>query len=806
MLKRTICVAIVGLLLGCQARDDAPVVPPDAGENDQARQVETQSSPAETTNGEPSFSFGNPDESLDGAGEQNPKLGGEPLPLPELPADVTLPDSREEWMQVIEMPDRDFEVYDPVFSRALAHSDREIQLAAFESLPDYRALPMEMLPFLTNALDDPEKNIRLKATALLMKLGPAAAIATPALIRRVEDLAEDESVRGQAVQALGAIGPEAAAAVPAFVALLERQDLDYMGYICMAVVEMGPVAEPTAPGLTENMLADQTYPNRSGLAAMALASLGHMHEVKPWFSSASAGSCREAMDGAIFATNRESLAPLVELGLQHANPGVRSTALTAVVGSYGTKPLPNALTLVTPLLDDPDEDVQTKASETINRLVSSEQGLAPAALFDRLSPLLDASNDALVASIADGIAQLGLEIAPKLWAIVRDEQASDMKRTWAAFILRRVIDRGGFQAQQQFADEYAALANDTFPLGVRAFASIPILDLGEPDASAGLIVLEAYRSIKPVALRLELMSGLGRIRVADAAEDMWEAVLSEDTQYHDPAFATIQQLGPLAERLSPRLIQFVKDRKNPRFEPSIMDCLARMNLEQETVVPFLIAVVNDQQRSTSTRLRAARALGPYPDASDRIVPALVPLLDLHGPDVAFEETNLCQTAIETLTMMGEAAAPAVPKLIAILGGDNETMVRECAQTLGAIGSAATPAIPGLVSRVHDETPYDHVRETYLKALVKIGPTDQRTLEALVVGLQKAESDTPFTVIELIQSIGPKARPILPKLQSIYEELPETNDNRGYRLLFQKVLESLMSEEARLQLIGSQETA
>jgi hypothetical protein len=74
------------------------------------------------------------------------------------------------------------------------------------------------VPALIDALHDPDPAVRIKATAVLGRMGSDAKDAVPHLVKLLDD--PDESVRKAATRTLGRIGPPADQAVPALVRTL----------------------------------------------------------------------------------------------------------------------------------------------------------------------------------------------------------------------------------------------------------------------------------------------------------------------------------------------------------------------------------------------------------------------------------------------------------------------------------------------------------------------------------------------------------------------------------------------------------
>ena len=90
------------------------------------------------------------------------------------------------------------------------------------------------VPALAEALDDPDRELRVAAAMALESIGPDAAAAIPALVKALKD--REGLVRQRAVIALGSIGPAATDAIPA---LVEAGKLDPLrGHVDEAIAKI----------------------------------------------------------------------------------------------------------------------------------------------------------------------------------------------------------------------------------------------------------------------------------------------------------------------------------------------------------------------------------------------------------------------------------------------------------------------------------------------------------------------------------------------------------------------------------------
>jgi HEAT repeat protein len=115
------------------------------------------------------------------------------------------------------------------------------------------------------------------------------------------------------------------------------------------------------------------------------------------------------------------------------------------------------------------------------------------------------------------------------------------------------------------------------------------------------------------------------------------------------------------------------------------------------------------EAAASTGARASSLLGALMDATESMD--------------AWVRSN----AIEALGNIGPAAAPAVPRLIGLLDGDQRS---NAARSLGAIGAAAISAVPRLLDMVRNPEEHTGERVEALNSLLKIAPEEADVQKAL----------------------------------------------------------------------------
>jgi D-arabinan exo alpha-(1,3)/(1,5)-arabinofuranosidase (non-reducing end) len=136
-------------------------------------------------------------------------------------------------------------------TEALHDPDAQVRSAAAWSLSQIGPVGAAAVPELAKALSDSSPRVRDLAAVALQSMGPKAAPAIPELIRALNDPVV--YVRCPAADALGAIGPEARAAIqPLAKRLLVKNEEAYVLHsVTTALGDMGPGAKAALPALRE---------------------------------------------------------------------------------------------------------------------------------------------------------------------------------------------------------------------------------------------------------------------------------------------------------------------------------------------------------------------------------------------------------------------------------------------------------------------------------------------------------------------------------------------------------------------------
>jgi len=209
-------------------------------------------------------------------------------------------------------------------------------------------------------------------------------------------------------------------------------------------------------------------------------------------------------------------------------------------------------------------------------------------------------------------------------------------------------------------------------------------------------------------------------------------------------------------------------------------------------VPVLEFLLRQQSADAEVRWTAAELLGKLGSAARPAAPALIaaledsdqhvrsvsatslstieaPAADAVGPLAKLLDREATVPTLRALSVFGPDAAPALPKLLAILNDQSiDPEIRwNAARTIGKMHVAAAAAIPDLIVTLED--PADRLREHSAEALGDIGPEAASAVAALTKTLQdpyvKARRDS----VRSLGQIGPAARASIPEIEKLLKD-------------------------------------
>ncbi len=515
------------------------------------------------------------------------------------------------------------------------------------------------VPALIDALDDPRKDVQIKASGALRDIGPGAAAAAPALVRKLGIRGPDIGIVWAAEEALIAIGP---AALPSLIRSLEGDDKEARQWAMLILARFGPAAADAVPALAK--LVNLPDADQAGVAIAVLAKIGPGAAAAiPTLSAAYESLKPDDEDrkyALLDAFPRIGAPPSPRIigDLNDPDPDRRASA-ALILSQFGAKAHSAAGRLVA-LLDDPSPIVRVRAAVALFSVDPAHPRVLSA-----LSSALDSSDIDILDEAIPAIAQLGSNgavVAPKLKTIVArmglasGTQLGDVFSTKARAALA-LVDIA--PASGEGVAVLVALLNDGEDFRGPA---VEVLGRLGPRASAAIPALVAVSGDTKSAYRFKAIQALTRI------DRGHEAIL--------PALIELASVEP-----APTATKATKSRMAEDKRDAIVT-ISRMGVKALPAVPCLVRVLEvqsyDKQDSweSGEKLAAVRALGRIGPAARDTVPFLIKAMRTERhPDVNEQRRRAAEAGKFGST--GAHWSQAVPALLKALARWGQRRVQPC---------------------------------------------------------------------------------------------------------------------------------
>jgi HEAT repeat protein len=628
-------------------------------------------------------------------------------------------------------------------------------------------------------LGDSDPGGRRKAADELGRLGPEAAGALPALLRRLGD--EERAVGAAAAAALDRIdpgwarSPAARQAIPVLIDRLSADSAVAQQSAAEALAWLGREAAPAAPALVK--LLAESDPDLRGAAMRALARIGP--PAVPALLARLTGGDEDARNMA--AQTLGMMGPFAhpaerELVLRLADQSavVRAAAAAALerIDPYwsGSRAADEAVHLLTLRLCDADLLVRKSARETLEKIstVWSRSAGARQAVPDLLGYLAPGGPAEGALAAMEVLGQIGPDARPAVPALVaRLADASPLMRGAARQALDKIDSLWGrSDGARQAIPRLTALLGDP-DADLRIVAADALGQVGPRGAPATPALIRLLADSKPEvreaaadALRKIDEDWLRSTAVAAALPAVVKRLADADDNGRKAAADLLGQIGPAAAPAVPLLIVCQADGSAPvrAAAANTLEKIDKLWIESAAArkaVPELVKLL--ARGSAPSRAAAADVLAKMGRDAASAVPDLVRLL-------ADSDAWVRQSALRALGKVGPRAVPELAKVVA--GGD-ESSRKAAAELLGQIGPGASAGLGELVQRLADDSPA--VREASAEALAKIDPRWARSAEAreavpgLIGMLRSTDRTTRQIGAEALGRIGPAAADAIPEL-------------------------------------------
>jgi HEAT repeat protein len=632
----------------------------------------------------------------------------------------------------------------PFLTDLLQDNDKQVRLAAVNGLLQYDLESEKAISVLVGLLDDQEvggqasswlddigpnakvdmsavkkfaadenQKVRIRAINVLKKMG-AEAVST--LAELTHDA--DAEVRDEAAKGLGYIGP---AAVPTLIELLRDKEAKNRKNAAIALRDVAPAAKTAIPALVE--LWKDENPNVHKAVFEALNRIGLKQVIdRPDFKELMQSEDfvqRSAAISAWSALGADAIPKLIEL-LKDKEPKIRFSAVEALLRID-----PKSKAVLSALLEflrSDDADVRAKAANLLARSDSNTKVVIPA-----ISELLvDKDRKVLLAAVV-ALHRMETEAKAYVPALTNLLQDNDPRVRGMAAELLVHIDP---DAKNLIPTLIELLQHDA----QRSWAAIALGKLG-PKAEPA--IPELVKLVGQMQTNFPTYVGdperaLGQIGQASISAVM-PLLQSKDIDVRCGAVQALGQISRQSKVKVPILAELLAD-NDIRIRLAAASALARSGVEASKATPVLIAMLYDPDEKIVEM--AAEVLGELGSEAKTAVPTLAFLL---------RDADHYHIAMSTLIKLDIEAVPAVMEL---LQDQEESVVVRASKTLGDIGPAAKAATVKLTELLDRKEWKDWgVRLTVAEALGKIDPGSLQAFNTIIESLQDKEKYVRMAAIE-----------------------------------------------------------
>ncbi len=257
-------------------------------------------------------------------------------------------------------------------------------------------------------------------------------------------------------------------------------------------------------------------------------------------------------------------------------------------------------------------------------------------------------------------------------------------------------------------------------------------------------------------------------QAAGATGALTKLVDSEFVRLRVAAIEALAAIGPEAKAALPALIARFEDTDlaNEREEVWVLASRATGRMGEAAVQPLIEQLLPDQPRRYVAACGALHDIGP---ASLPAMPILLPQIE--------KDDSLTIPSMFAVAGLGTKGAEAVPAIVKILDSENFHHQYWACQALGAMGEAAHPAIPKLIERMQNGVV--SVRRHAAAALGNLGAeAGPEAIAALIAAIDERLEPVREEAVIALGKMGPAAESAIPKLK---ENLAKTRMTARARL-------------------------
>jgi HEAT repeat protein len=535
----------------------------------------------------------------------------------------------------------------------------------------------------------------------LILLAGTAGEAAESSIRELIGLlhSSDAAARIKAIDQLGSRGANAAGAVVPLTALLQDPSAEVRARTAGALGKIGAPAKPAASALVSLLKDSDPSVRRQAVKALVAIRPGPkvmiplfvklMKDSDPGVQmrvlNAVAEAGKAAVPGLIDALGNDEVAywacvVLREIGppakaavpalaekLQDPRPDIRLQAVLAL-GAMKEAALPAVPQIARAL---GDQHVRTAATFVLGELGKIPAGAEPAIRANAKS------SDRFLSTVS-------------LWALARvHPEDTDLRRRATEQLVARLKDRDAFVR--------VAAARALAALPPAPEITLPIWEKAMKGADA-----------TTVHYALDALASLGAPAVPRLVD-----ILGKHKKLRVEVVYTLGQMGPVAAPATDALAKLVAD-KDVNLATEAVLALGKIGPAAKGAVPALCAALQVKgEKNAHAIILALGDIGPSAAAAEPLVLKAMRSKDKSLAVIAARTF----TQIQPPSSSSQAAAKAVPVLVACLGDSLPETRKAAAESLAALGPLARKAIPALEQARKDDV--KAVREAAARALKSI---------------------------------------------------------------------------------------
>lgn len=345
-------------------------------------------------------------------------------------------------------------------------------------------------------------------------------------------------------------------------------------------------------------------------------------------------------------------------------------------------------------------------------------------------------------------------------------------RAKAAFALEAILrDDPDSPSSEAVASASLEAMKDRAPV-VRTAACQLLRCLGRDRAADIPAARRALHDVDPAvrAAALVALVDVGeRTAIPDAQlyPDIVEAMRTDDLHLRSQGIYVIDAM----ERKSPEIIRLLLRDSDARVRLVALEVMARFRPQPESLIPDVLAVVNDGD--ARVRVGAVHSLGLYsaPIAELDLSPLIALLQD---PD-----RLVCTSAAVFLSRQGAAAEEARSALAKLRESQDDRVRAVAAEALRSIDEAIAELDRDVAERLAELRSSDHLaREEAANALGMLGPAARGAVPALREATHDPESAVRNATANALGKLRGSARPALADLDRLSSDDPSEDVRRA----------------------------